>query len=713
MEFSLSKQQQEVVRLPLEGSTFLEGPAGSGKTRVGVLRMLHLMESGVPGDEILVLTPQRTLASAYQQALQTPQVHINGGLPSLLTLGGLARRMVDLFWPLVASTAGFAQPENEPVFLTLETAQYYMAHLLAPRLEQGLFSSVRIEPNRMYSQVLDNLNKAALVGFSHSEIGQRLSAAWVGEPGQVHVYQDVQTSVDVFRAFCLQHNLLDFSLQVEIFSKLIWQDRLCRDYLMRSYRHLIYDNLEEDTPVAHDLLLEWLPYFQTSLCIYDWHGGFRTFLGADAQSAYRLKKLCSRKRSFEHTWPPSAGVRALGKMLSGALADDETQKEGFSLADFSAETAQDLALSFSYERYYPQMLDWVAQTAASLVHESKIPPQEIVILAPYMGDALRFNLVNRLESLQVPVRSHRPSRSLRDEPAARSLLTLSALAYPDWQLAPPKADVAYALMQAVKGLDLVRARLLSEIVYSSKRATPALTSFDVIKPEMQERITYRLGERFENLRAWLSDAGAQEQEFDYFLARLFGEVLSQPGYGFHDDFDAAQVTANLIESVQKFRWVAGETLGQEGIPLGMEYLAMVQQGVIAAQYVGAWQGEDTPAVLVAPAYTFLMANRPVQVQFWLDIGSQGWVERLAQPLTHPYVLARGWKPGRRWTDKDEVLANRRTLFRMAVGLLRRCGSRVYLGMSEMGEQGYEQRGDFLRAFQRALVSWRGEGGAWQ
>ena len=118
MEFSLSKQQQEVIRLPLEGSTFLEGPAGSGKTRVGVLRMLYLMESGVPGDEILVLTPQRTLASAYQQALQTPQVHINGGLPSLLTLGGLARRMVDLFWPLVASTAGFAQPENEPVFLT-------------------------------------------------------------------------------------------------------------------------------------------------------------------------------------------------------------------------------------------------------------------------------------------------------------------------------------------------------------------------------------------------------------------------------------------------------------------------------------------------------------------------------------------------------------------------------------------------------------------
>ncbi len=217
---------------------------------------------------------------------------------------------------------------------------------------------------------------------------------------------------------------------------------------------------------------------------------------------------------------------------------------------------------------------------------------------------------------------------------------------------------------------------------------------------------------YESLRAWLQSAAAQTQEFDYFLARLFGEVLSQPGFGFHNDFDAAQVTANLIESVQKFRWVAGETLAQEGIPLGEEYLRMVQQGVIAAQYVGAWQTEDTPAVLVAPAYTFLMSNHPVRVQFWLDIGSQGWVERLSQPLTHPYVLARGWKQGRTWTDKDEALTNRRSLYRLALGLLRRCSQKVYLGMSEMGEQGYEQRGDFLRAFQRTLVNWRGDGGAW-
>jgi hypothetical protein len=97
-----------------------------------------------------------------------------------------------------------------------------------------------------------------------------------------------------------------------------------------------------------------------------------------------------------------------------------------------------------------------------------------------------------------------------------------------------------------------------------------------------------------------------------------------------------------------------------------------------------------------------MSNRPVAVQFWLDVGSRGWTERLYQPLTHPYVLSRGWEAGRPWGDADEVDAGREALYRLAQGLLRRCRRAVYLGLSELGEQGYEQRGPLLLAFQRVL-----------
>jgi hypothetical protein len=118
--------------------------------------------------------------------------------------------------------------------------------------------------------------------------------------------------------------------------------------------------------------------------------------------------------------------------------------------------------------------------------------------------------------------------------------------------------------------------------------------------------------------------------------------------------------------------------------------------------VPAWgpAQEQEDAVLLAPAYTFLMRNRPVDYQFWLNVGSPGWWERLNQPLTHPYVLTRHWRHGDIWTDAHEVEAQTRALHRLIQGLVRRSRVQIYLGVSDLGEQGYEQRGPLLRALQR-------------
>jgi len=129
----------------------------------------------------------------------------------------------------------------------------------------------------------------------------------------------------------------------------------------------------------------------------------------------------------------------------------------------------------------------------------------------------------------------------------------------------------------------------------------------------------------------------------------------------------------------------------------------VQDGVIAAQYIRSWQDFRREAVLIAPAYTYLLSNRPVDVQFWLDIGSRGWFERLYQPLTHPYVLSRSWPQDKLWTDKEEVDTSLEALQRLTMGLLRRCRHKIYMTLSELGEQGYEQRGPLLQAAQRMLI----------
>jgi hypothetical protein len=717
---TLSSAQLAVVQAPLDGKIFLEGPAGTGKTTAGVERLLHLMASGVSAGSILLLVPQRTLATPYYQALQHPGV-VAGGMVDILTVGGLAQRMLDLFWPLVAAEAGFARPDDPPTFLTLETAQYYMARLVRPLLDQGYFEAVAVHPNRLYSQILDNLNKAAAVGLPYSQIGERLKAAWVGEPGQLRVYDDAQECANRFRQYCLDHNLLDFSLQLQVFWEHLWHQPLVQEHLNGTYRHLIVDNLEEDSPRAHDLLADWLPRFDSALLIYDQEAGYRTFLSADPVTAYQLKSLSEQQVVFEESFVSSPELESFGSLLEGELARKPSIEAyqrysgplGRRIAEVSPPepevpsaaqvSAIRTALEYSYHRFHPEMLDWVAERIAGLVFDQQVPPGEIVVLAPFLSDALRFSLTNRLAGLGVPARSHRPSRALREEPAAECLLTLAAIAHPSWGILPTRFDLAYALIQAIDGMDLVRAQLLSEIVYRIQEGRPTLGSFDHLAPEMQARITYLLGGRYEELRAWIEAyRRGPVEEIDHFLSRLFGEVLSQEGYGFHRDFDAGEVAANLVESARKFRWVAAESLAEDGKPVGQEYIEMVQDGVVAAQYLRSWQVQAEEAVLLAPAYTFLMANRPVDYQFWLDIGGRGWFERLYQPLTHPYVLSREWPARAAWTDVEEYTSSEETLQRLSLGLIRRCRRKVYLGLSELSEQGYEHKGPLLQAMQRVL-----------
>jgi len=608
---------------------------------------------------------------------------------------------VDLFWPIAAEAAGFANPDQPPVFLTLETAQYYMAYLVRPLLDEGYFESVTIDRNRLYSQIIDNLNKAAVIGFPHTEIGPRLDSSYFGDPGQRRVYADAQECANLFRQYCLDHNLLDFSLQLEVFANVLWPQDILRDYLSRTYRYLIYDNVEEDGPRAHDILRDWLPSFESALLIYDEGAGFRYFLGADTHTGFALNELCDEHVQLPDSFVMSDEVAGLSDGLTAAILPDV----GLSV---ESQMSSGDALTVVQSHFYPELLDAVVNEIEQLVG-SGVSPSEIVILAPYLSDALRFSITHRLEEKNIPWRSHRPSRSLRDEPASHALITLATLAHPYWGIHPPKFDVAYALMQSMEGLDLVRAQLLTEIIYRQRDLQ--LSPFDNIKPDVQERVTFSIGNRYAVLRDWLLVYRESDQlPLDHFLRKLFGEVLSQPGFGYHSSFDSVRVAASLVESVKKFRQSLESTLANSDLQfpnLGREYISMLQDGVIAASYLEGWQSEDKNAVLVAPAHTFLMMNRPVTVQFWLDIGSGGWYERLSQPLTHPHVLSRSWESGRMWSDADDVQYSKEALARLVSGLLHRCRENVYICLSELGESGFEQRGDLLRAFQKVLTE-RGE-----
>ena len=692
---TFSQQQLQVIHTPEDRKIFLEGQAGSGKTSASVERLNSMLRSGIPASSILVLTPQRSLAQPYRQVAEAVDLPA-GGEVSVLTLGGLAQRMISLFWPMVAQNAGFKQPARSPQFLTLETAQYYLARLLTPLLQKGFFESITIDPNRIFSQVLDNLNKAAVVGFSIDEIAPRLKSAWSGVAKQAIVYDQVQECARLFRDYCLNHNLLDFSLQFEIFAKNLWPSALCRNYLQQTYKHLFYDNIEEDVPAVHDIIASWLPDFDSALLIMDTGGGFRTFLGADITSAQTLKTGCQEVIRFTNSYIQSKPVQEFESHLTRAIVEHQSAK----MVDPDVQSA----FSVHPFRFYPQAMDWIVSELDTLTHKKGVPLGQIVVLTPFLSDSLRFSLTQRLSERGLPFSTFRPSRSLREEPSVSAMLTLAKLAHPHWGLKLTRHELRYTLMQIIPEADLIRADLLSQILYSPNREGTKLGSFNQIRSEMQQRITFTTGLKAEKLRDWLEEASSDSQEeLDIFFSRLFGELLSQADFSFHQNYEAASLISRLIESSRKFRQVISTDDLPPETSIGKEYLQMVEQGVISAQYLTNWEDQrDLNSILISPAFTYLMSNRPVEFQFWLDVGSTGWWTRLDQPLTQPYVLSRNWNKQEQWTNANENAANQATLLRVTSGLLHRCSTHVNLISVGLNESGNEERGALLVAIQSVL-----------
>jgi hypothetical protein len=720
---------------------FLHGPFGAGKTTLAVERVRWLLrQERIRGDSILVLVPQRTLADPFHQALRGPDAP-SGPPVAITTFASLAQQSVERYWPLLAPTAGFDDPAREPTFLSLETSQFHMAQLVDAAIDQGEFDALRLDRSRVITQVLDNLNKAALLDMDIDTTYRRLELAVPlseQRTARLNALAAAERISNAFRALCLRETLLDFSLQVTLFNRHVMKNDWSRTHLLRTHRHLVFDNAEEDTPSAHMLVRQWLEdrsaALDSALVIADDDAGYRTFLGADPQGTSGLAAKCDQRIYLANSYIMSAEVAGLVPQVAHAInprlarvggAPPDRQEEEVVGAPIASPALQEFRFADSpFEvpdpfRFYPQMLRWTAKEIHRLITEEGVPPGSIAVMAPFVSDALRFSLQTALETYGIQLTTHRPSRPLEAEPAARTLFTLAKLAHPHWGLLPPAPDVSQALAVAMPRLDPVRAQLLTDIVFPARRRANELGAFATLNENMRERITYAAGQDFDRLREWIYAYRATDAEtpLDQFFARLFGELLSQPDYGFHEDRDAARVASQLVQSARRFRWALesepwrreAATQGADGGPaasaltvLGRSYLQLAESGAVGALFVPGWRmAED--AVFLAPAYTFLLRNKPVDVQFWLDIGASGWWERLYQPLTHPFVLSHRWPAGEPWTDAEEYFRRQDILRRLLLGLIRRTRRTIYLAVSDFSESGYEQRGALLTLINRLLV----------
>jgi hypothetical protein len=677
--------------------------------------MAGLIEGGSRPDRVLVLLPQQSAGERFRAALS----EIRGptrGEPHIVTLYGLARQQVGLFFPTVAAQAGFARPDREPVFLNVEAAQYFLNAALEPEIHA--FDELKLHRPRIVSQILDNLNKAATSGLPLGQLAQRLGAAWPGEPRRLAAYQAVQTVAERYRAYCLQHGLVDFSLSMTLLGQHLLYDPGYTGYIAARYRHVLADNIEEAPPLVHDFIGTLLRSCDSALLAEDDSGGYRLFLGADPASARALRAACDSVEAVAApTRDAATSPAAFGVWLTQSLNRSTQLRSG---AGFPVR-------ALPGGKYWTGMVQSVAEQVVAEVRAG-VAPRDIAVLAPFVEDVLRFELTERLGREGIALRTLRPSRPMADQPVVRALLVFARYAHPGWQMGVTSAELARALSLAIEGLDMVRSHVLAE-------AAAQLSQRELLPVEdiaMWTRVGLRFRERFMTLQRWVRDARARADAgagdpLDLFFQRLFTDVLAQPGFGLNADYDGADVCAKLVRSARMFREVfaqaglqpetvrwqtllpfvpAAKVQDFQSNDIGLAYVSMLAEGMLAAQHVASEDATlgDGNAVLLAPLYAYLTNDMRSQVQFWLDVQSPAWHERLYQPLTHPYVLARSWPVEKRWSDQDEREAANTMFSRVLTGLSARCSGQIYLAGSQLSITGSEETGMLPRLAQGVGVA---------
>ncbi len=681
---TLTAKQEEVATTT--GSSFLLGSVGTGKSTALQERLLRLLTGGVPAYNILILVAEPEHRHVYEGAVKSSKLGPFADL-KLATYNRMALDMVTLFWPLIARQSGFKDPHQPPTFLTYDLAQLLMWQIVTPMLESGAFADLRLRPQQIISQLLDTLNRSALNSLSLDQAAERQIMSWSGEKSRLVHLETAGLMVERFRQICLQNSLLDLSLSIEVFDKELVHNPEFHRYFSERYRHLLVDNVEEQTPAGQNFISNLMEFMDTSSLAYDQNGGYKRFLSADPMGALQFQDRCQSTFLFDESFVSPPAMTRLGNLVENYLLHSSKPADG----------AKKGIIEVVNGRYRREMIVRLVNCISKLT-ENGVSPSDIAIIAPYLDGSLRYSLSEGLGRAALPYRLLRRRSSPREEPRVRAWLTWLMLAHPEWKRSPSTYDVVEAWAVSIKELDPARAELAGQFLYQPDLGT--LLPVDHLPVKIKERVGVELLDRIEELRLWLM-ASPPDIPIDQFLHNLFTQLLSQPRFQPEPDVVGAAICDWLMKTATRLRDAAPSMGLNTPALIGQIFLEGINQGLVSASPPELGEPPDPDGILISTIYGYLLAGITTHVQVWLETAATGWWDIPRQPLSNTFVLTPSYELHTTWTMTEDFTIRNELLSRIIHGLCGRCREGIILANSDLDRRGIYQEGPLWRALQPA------------
>ncbi len=651
--------------------TIYTGPTGAGKT-TQLQESYHQLAEKNKTDDCLVLTTDGNHVREWRRQIELEAM---GGL-EIYSYFGFVQQEVRTYWHLIDSQLPGGRKKLAPVLMTVEPAHYIMSKLVEQHRQEEKFTEVNATAQQIAVQLIDNLNYGAMNDLSLSEVKERLLAWAGGDETKEAVYRASWEVMKDFVQLCRVDRCLDYSQTIRLYNQYVLSAEEYWGELTDRYQYLFVDNLERLGATAQDLVARLLPEMEVGYLTYNPEGGFGRFFGAAPQSAENF--LASGEvvdLGAPHTAAPEA------RELAANLADKILEGSELPYSNFIQETIR--------TELRGAMLAEVSAKVEDLIANQGVKPEEIALVAPYLDKVLEFTLEQESAEADYSLVNLTRSRLLLENQFAQTLIVLTVLARPDWEL-----EVSFsALVQTfnlILDFDPVRSSSLAEEIKNNGLELPAMEEVG-----LRAKLGFSKAERYDEFKAWLEDWQGTDFKLEYFFRSAFGSFLSSLSPAEEDILACRQ----LIKSIVDFKEVAAEFRDYSEQEVGARFIEMVNKGTLAAEVLLSEEDIEEKVILATP-YTFLSVPYVEQVKylFLVDISSELWFLGGGKELSNPFILSRS-QAEIEWTDQLNQSLQREQLVDYLQSLLSKVTSGVYLADSTLNSRGWQQEGqlaDWLR-----------------
>jgi hypothetical protein len=608
---------------------------------------------------------------------------------------GFLQDEVILYWPLLIGLLNLLA--QFPVRLRPETEQE-LATKLWKQLDGEIFSIAGVGDYRLVRRILDLLQLAAYSGTPTEEIATVLAQ---GLEDEVEGKIDYAQLLLHWRSWCMERGLLTYGIITELYYQHLLPDPNYQQHLLRRYRYVLADDVDDYPGVARHLFDFLLDRGVVGAFSYNPDGAIRLGLGSDPEYLAGLAARCQKVETLI-----ASPVKTLTEV---ATVMTESVSQPLTLVSIPS-CIQTIATISRAE-----LLRETGEKVAHAIESGLVQPQEIAIIAPGLDAIARYSLVEILRKKGIAVAPTNEQRPLNSYPAIRGLLTLLALVYPGLGRLVDRDAIAEMLVvltpdltiQNTYKIDPVRAGLIADACFEPHPDRPNLLPPSAY--DRWDRLGYTATNAYEQLLAWI------EKQRSQYEMRLLPSPISLLDRAIQDflwlgsnlPYDLIAALRELLETAQHY-WEVDMRLRQiEAVNAPVndtiaQFISLLRRGTITANpYPVRPIGAASRAVTLATIFQYRSSRQRHRWQFWLDAGSPLWLSGGAATLfgANLFLQHRFARP---WTVEEAREADEERLQRIIRDLLGRVEERVYLCHSELAVNGQEQLGPLLNLVNASL-----------